>query len=59
MLFIYLKYDLNVSEDLLGLTVVCSIIFELPIFLYSEYLLKTIKEENMLIIALFSSLIRG
>ena len=40
ILFIYLKYELEASEGLLGFTVLFSIIFEILIFQYAEDLLK-------------------
>ena len=59
LLFIYLQSDLQASTFLCGLTVLVNVIFELPIFIYTDVLLKRLGHDGMFIFAMFFYVIRA
>jgi PPP family 3-phenylpropionic acid transporter len=54
LLFIYLKDDLGGNTTLCGLTVVVTVIFELPIFMYADRFLRVCGHHGLFIIAMAS-----
>ena len=59
LLFIYLQTDLQASTFLCGLTVLVTVTFELPIFYYTDVLLKKIGTDGMFIISMVAYVIRA
>ena len=58
LLFIYLRDDLGASNFLCGLTVTVTVIFELPIFMYADQLLKLFGHHGMFLIAMVAHTVR-
>ena len=59
LLFVYLQSDLDASTFLCGLTVLTTVIFELPIFIYTDYLLKNLGHDGMFIVAMLCYCVRA
>ena len=59
LLFVYLQSDLGASTFLCGLTVLTTVIFELPIFMYTDYLLKNLGHDGMFIVAMLCYCVRA
>jgi len=58
-LFVHLKDDLQSSTKLCGYSVGVTVLFEIPIFQYSEYLLKEWGHDKLFIIAMVAYVIRA
>ncbi len=58
LLFIYIREDLNGNTVLCGLTVLITVIFELPIFWYAQLLLKKLGHHGMFCVAMFAHTVR-
>lgn len=57
-IFVYLTVDLQGSVLLSGMTIFVTVMFEIPVFYYSDYLLKKFSYINLVTIASLSHLIR-
>ena len=59
LLFVYLQRDLQASTFLCGLTVLVTVVFELPIFTYTDWLLTTLGKDIMFIVAMLAYVVRA
>lgn len=59
LLFVYLQNDLNASTFLCGLTVLITVIFELPIFLYTDALLNLLGVDGMFVFSMIAYVVRA
>ena len=59
LLFVFLQRDLQASTFLCGLTVLVTVVFELPIFTYGDWLLTTLGKDVMFIVAMFAYVVRA
>ena len=57
-LFIYLQNDLNASETLMGISIVCTVSTEIPFFFYSGTFLDLFGEQWLILAALLAYVIR-
>jgi MFS family permease len=58
LLFVYLQNDLKASTTLCGLTVGVTVLFELPIFAYTDSLLKSLGHDGMFTLAMLAFCVR-
>ena len=58
LLFLYLINDLGASTTLCGLTVLVTVIFEVPLFCFSELLLKRVGHDALFLVSMVAYCIR-
>ena len=58
LLFVYLQNDLKASTTLCGLTVGVTVLFELPLFSYTDTLMKILGHDGMFVLAMLAFCVR-
>lgn len=58
LLFVYLQDDLGASTTLCGLTVGVTVVFEIPIFYYGDWLMQKLHHDGMFLVAMICYIFR-
>lgn len=58
LLFLYILNDLQASTTLCGLTVGVTVLLELPIFHYSDRIMKVMSHDSMFMVAMVAYIFR-